>query len=189
MEGVSRGSWAAAVETLEKVLPGVEARTLAGEIFAVGEAVDADSQLRRALADPSRDAGPKRALAERLFTSRVSPETLTVILTVVSGRWSHDRDMVVVRAFVQLVHRLAGFKVMAHQNASLLKLGEHAVDRGQADIDFFGQQQTVDVFCAEMTGAAALEQIEDFQAGASGLQANILEMTCLVHGRIVFWAG
>ncbi len=94
MEGVSRGSWAAAVETLEKVLPGVEARTLAGEIFAVGEAVDADSQLRRALADPSRDAGPKRALAERLFTSRVSPETLTVILTVVSGRWSHDRDMV-----------------------------------------------------------------------------------------------
>lgn len=94
MEGASRGSWAAAVKTLDEVLPTVDARTLAGEIFAVGEAVDADSQLRRALADPSRDAGPKRALAERLFTSRVSPETVKVIDAVVSGRWTHDRDMV-----------------------------------------------------------------------------------------------
>ena len=37
---------------------------------------------------------------------------------------AHAHHMVVVRAFVQLVHRLAGFKVMAHQNASLLKLGK-----------------------------------------------------------------
>ena len=39
----------------------------------------------------------------------------------------HADDMVVVVAFVQFVNRLAGFKMVALQNACLLELGQHAV--------------------------------------------------------------
>lgn len=94
MEGPSRGSWAAAEHTLSQVLTGVDARTLAGELFAVGEAVDGDAQLRRAIADPSRDARPKRTLVRRLFEGRVSPQAVSVLESVASGRWTTDRDMV-----------------------------------------------------------------------------------------------
>lgn len=94
MEGPSRGSWSSAENTLQQVLPGVDARTLAGELFAIGEAVDSGSQLRRALSDPSRDAGPKKALARSLFEKRVSPQALTVLEAVAAGRWTTDRDMV-----------------------------------------------------------------------------------------------
>ena len=45
----------------------------------------------------------------------------------------HADDMVVVVAFVQFVNRLAGFKMVALQNACLLELGQHAVNRRYAD--------------------------------------------------------
>ncbi|MDO5630116.1 MAG: F0F1 ATP synthase subunit delta [Mobilicoccus sp.] len=94
MEGPSRGSWTQAAATLHEVLPGVDARTLAGELFAVGEAVDATAKVRRSLADPSRDAGPKRELARRLFEGKVSPEAQRVVEEVAAGRWRTDRDLV-----------------------------------------------------------------------------------------------
>ncbi|GMA38711.1 F0F1 ATP synthase subunit delta [Mobilicoccus caccae] len=94
MEGPSRGSWVAADEVLAEVLPDVDARNLAGELFAIGEAVDGNAKLRRSLADPSRDAGPKRAMVRTLFDSRVSPQAVRVLETVASGRWRTDRDMV-----------------------------------------------------------------------------------------------
>ncbi|WP_040155535.1 F0F1 ATP synthase subunit delta [Mobilicoccus massiliensis] len=94
MEGPSRGSWAAAEKTLSEVLSGVDARTLAGEIFAIGESVDSNLPLRRALSDPSRDAGPKRALAHSLFEGKVSPEALRIVEEVAAGRWAQEQDLV-----------------------------------------------------------------------------------------------
>lgn len=94
MEGPSRGSWTAATETLHEVLPRVDARTIAGELFAIGEAVDGAAKVRRSLADPSRDAGPKRELARRLFEGKVSPEALQVLEAVAGGRWRIDQDLV-----------------------------------------------------------------------------------------------
>ena len=41
----------------------------------------------------------------------------------------HTDDMVMVVALVQLINRLARFKMMALQNTRLLKLGQHAVNR------------------------------------------------------------
>src|SRR6185369_8662989 len=46
-------------------------------------------------------------------------------------------QMVVMAALVELVHRLAGLEVLAREQARVLELGEHAVDRGEADVDAF----------------------------------------------------
>lgn len=94
MDGPSRGSWAAAQTTLNEVLPGVDARALAGELFALSEAVNATAKLRRALADSSRDGYPKRELARRLFAERISAGAMSVLESAVSGRWTSDRDLI-----------------------------------------------------------------------------------------------
>lgn len=107
MDGPSRGAWAAAQKTLAEVLPTTDPRTLAGELFAVGEAVNGTAKVRRALSDPSRDAWPKRDLARRLFEGRVSAPALTVLESAVSGRWASDRD------FVDALERLGIDAVLA----------------------------------------------------------------------------
>ena len=43
-------------------------------------------------------------------------------------------EVIVVLAFVQFVNGLAALEVAAAQNAGLLKLRQHAVHRGQADV-------------------------------------------------------
>ncbi|GAB47031.1 F0F1 ATP synthase subunit delta [Mobilicoccus pelagius] len=94
MDGLSRGSWTESVRALNEALPGIDARTLAGELFAVGEAIDGNSQVRRAVGDPSREAEPKRELVRRLFGGRIAESTMAVLETVVGGRWATERDLV-----------------------------------------------------------------------------------------------
>ena len=48
--------------------------------------------------------------------------------------------MVVVPALVELEHRLAGLEMLAGEEAGLLELREHPIDRGEADVDAFGDQ-------------------------------------------------
>ena len=74
----------------------------------------------------------------------------------------HADDMVVVVAFVQFVNRLAGFKMVALQNACLLELGQHAVNRRYADFHTLFQQNTVHIFGTQMLFSMRLEQIQDF---------------------------
>ena len=68
----------------------------------------------------------------------------------------HADQVIVVRALVQLEHRLAGLEMMADQEARLLELGEHAVDGGQADVEALGQQQLVDVLGRQVPDLATL---------------------------------
>jgi hypothetical protein len=49
-------------------------------------------------------------------------------------------QVVVVLALVQFEDRLAGLEVMPLQQARLLELGQHPIDRGQADVHAVGQQ-------------------------------------------------
>src|ERR1035438_10123005 len=51
-------------------------------------------------------------------------------------------EVIVVLAFVQLEHGLAGFEVIAREDAGLLELHQDAVDGGQADIGVLGEQGT-----------------------------------------------
>ncbi len=94
MDGPSRGAWAHALAELHTVLVNSDARALAGELFSLSEIIDETAKLRRSLADPSRDAWPKRELARRLFGGKVSDAAMAVLEAAVSGRWVTDRDLI-----------------------------------------------------------------------------------------------
>lgn len=80
-------------------------------------------------------------------------------------------QMVVVRAFVQLEHGFAGFKVIPMQQASLFKLRQDAIHRGQSHIHVVRQKHFVDVFGAKMTDATVVKYIQNFHTRQRNLQA------------------
>lgn len=97
MDGPSRSSWLSALDAVRVVQrdnPDLDLRALASELFSVAEALTAQQKLRRALADSSRDAGPKKALARQLLGSRISPQAMSVVESVVSQRWTQPQDLV-----------------------------------------------------------------------------------------------
>ena len=51
----------------------------------------------------------------------------------------HAQQVVVVTALVEFVDRFVIVETLADQNAGLLELGQHPVDRGQADVDMLGE--------------------------------------------------
>jgi F-type H+-transporting ATPase subunit delta len=72
---------------------GAEPGGLADELFAVAELVDRNASLRRALADPSRDATAKRGLVVRLFGTKASAPAVTVVGELAAQRWAAERDL------------------------------------------------------------------------------------------------
>lgn len=52
-------------------------------------------------------------------------------------------QMIVMITFIELEDGLAAFKMMAHEQASLLKLRQHTIDRGKANIGVFLQKHFV----------------------------------------------
>jgi F-type H+-transporting ATPase subunit delta len=94
MRGSSRGAALAGSKAFDAALAsGVDRTRLGEELFAVTGLVDGNATLRRALADPSREAQQKQALAERLLAGKVSPEVLVLVKNLVGQRWSTERDL------------------------------------------------------------------------------------------------
>src|ERR1700682_2857239 len=73
-------------------------------------------------------------------------------------------QMIVVRAFVELENGLAGLEVAAREEAGLLELRQHAVDRREADVEFFVQQAAIDVFGGQVAHRTVLENLENLEA-------------------------
>lgn len=94
MQGASRGALAESRTALQGVLDsGADWAAVSGELFAVTGLLDGSATLRRALADPSRDAESKRGLVRRLLGDKVQPGTVDVLSAVVGARWSSERDL------------------------------------------------------------------------------------------------
>ena len=94
MRGSSRAAAVAGRKALDAALSaGVDRQVLGDELLAVTGVIDGNATLRRALADPSRDAAQKQALAERLLPGKVSPEAVVVVKSLVGQRWSTERDL------------------------------------------------------------------------------------------------
>src|SRR2546430_7147744 len=90
-------------------------------------------------------------------------------------------EVVVVAAFVQLEHGLAGLEVLAREQARLLELREHAIDRGEADVDAFGDERLVDILGGEVAHLAGLEELEDLAARERRLDASLLQALHRAH--------
>ncbi|AKU17514.1 F0F1 ATP synthase subunit delta [Luteipulveratus mongoliensis] len=94
MQGASRSALAKGRDELGQILASVIDSTQIGdELFFAGQTLDGSASLRRALADPSREAAPKQDLVERLFGGKVGNETLELLRALVAQRWSGERDL------------------------------------------------------------------------------------------------
>ncbi len=89
--------------------------------------------------------------------------------------------MVVVPALVQFVDRLAALEMVAHQQARLLELGEHAVHGGQPHVGVHLEELAIDVLGGEVALAAVLEQVQHLQARNRHLEAGILQLAGIAH--------
>lgn len=81
-------------------------------------------------------------------------------------------EMIVVISFVELEHRLAGFKMASQQNPGLFKLGEHPVDGRQPNVDRVAEQGTVDVFGRQMAAGRPMEDVQHLQTWCRDLQTG-----------------
>lgn len=94
MRGSSRAAALAGSKALDAALAGgVDRSKLGDELLAVADTIDGSATLRRALADPSREGADKAALAERLLTGKVTPETVVVVKNLAGQRWAAERDL------------------------------------------------------------------------------------------------
>ena len=85
----------------------------------------------------------------------------------------HTEDMVMMVTLVQLEHRVPPLEMMACDQAGRFKLGQHPVNRCQANVFSRFQQYFIDVLRAMMTRVTALEDIEDLHPGQGYFQAGL----------------
>lgn len=93
-----QGSSRSALVTTRQALNGTFADSLdpsvtAVDLFQIVDMLDDNATLRRAFADPTRDAAAKRGLVQRLLGGKIDRATMIVLDAAVSQRWSAERDL------------------------------------------------------------------------------------------------
>jgi len=85
-------------------------------------------------------------------------------------------DVVMVRTLVQLEDRHPVSEVMPRDETRRLELREHSIHRGETDVLAQLGKPSVDVLSREMTGATALEDVEDLHARERDLQSSLAQI-------------
>lgn len=79
--------------SLDRVLDAQEPNsTLAGELFAVVDAVEAQPGLRRGLTDPGLSVDQRKGLARQLLTGKVSEQAVRLVEEAAALRWAGGRS-------------------------------------------------------------------------------------------------
>lgn len=81
--------------------------------------------------------------------------------------------VIVVRPVGQLENGRGAFEIVARDEAGLLELRQHAVDRRQAQLLPAFEQQPIDTLGAQMPIVARFEDFEDFQARRCNLESRL----------------
>lgn len=92
MAGVSTESLSKVEEVLE-AHASLQPLKLASELFALVDVLDHNGTLRRAITDSSRGAAARQGIANSVFDGKISSQTMAVLTTAVSQRWSEDEDL------------------------------------------------------------------------------------------------
>lgn len=126
MRRTSQASFDAVAQGFDPVLraAGADAARIGEQLFGFVDALDASTQLRRAVSDPARDGDAKAALVAQLLGGKVDDRVVEVLGALVRARWSSDAD------FADAVERLAADSVLAAaENAGELERVEEEVFR------------------------------------------------------------
>jgi F-type H+-transporting ATPase subunit delta len=94
MRGISRASFAEVEQRLEPLTAELAAAAeLGNELFAVAGVLASHPALRRALADPSRPASARSALAKSVLTGKISDDAAGLVAAAAAARWSASGDL------------------------------------------------------------------------------------------------
>ena len=88
----------------------------------------------------------------------------------------HINHVIVMFPTVKLVNSLPAFEIVLDDDACSLKLGQHAVDRRQADIFLAGKQRSVDIFSSEVLDTLFFKYLQDTHARVGHLEANSAQL-------------
>lgn len=103
---------------------GADAAKLGEQLFAVVDALDASSTLRRAVSDPARDGDAKAALVTELLGGKADARVVEVLSAVARARWSSEADV------ADAVEQIAADAMLAGaQNAGELERVEEELFR------------------------------------------------------------
>ncbi len=94
----------------------------------------------------------------------------------------HANDMIVMFAVIEFEHRFVAFKVMPDQDTRQLELGQHAINRRQADIFTAGQKLLVHFFRAQVPIIAIFKKIQNLEAWQRDFKAGFMEILGCLHG-------
>lgn len=98
LHAASRDALAAAELRLLELVEGTKSAdaltALGQELFSVVGLLGAQPQLRRAFGDASSDAGGRERLLRSLLGGKVGEDAMTVLVSVVTAKWSSPREMV-----------------------------------------------------------------------------------------------
>jgi F-type H+-transporting ATPase subunit delta len=95
--GSSRQSFVTARATLDAAVKGATAASaseLSTHLFFAADVLSQNTSIRRAFADPARDAASKGALVKDLFGKSLSTSALEILTAVSTLRWSAAGDLV-----------------------------------------------------------------------------------------------
>jgi len=95
--GSSRQSLVVARTALDAAVKGASAASsseLSSQLFFAAEVLAKNTSIRRAFADPARDAASKGALVKDLFAKTLSAPALEILTGVSTLRWSAAGDLV-----------------------------------------------------------------------------------------------
>ena len=93
----SREALIASQERLVQAIEGVDAAAVSAlgeELFAVADLLSREPTLRRAFADASAPPAGRERLLRDLLQGKISELALTVLIGVVTARWSNPRELV-----------------------------------------------------------------------------------------------
>ena len=95
--GSSRQSLVIARGKLDAAVKGATAASaseLSSQLFFAADVLSKNTSIRRAFADPSRDAASKGALVKDLFAKTLAATALEILTDVATLRWSAAGDLV-----------------------------------------------------------------------------------------------
>ncbi len=196
MQGSSRGALATAEAKLaELVAPPVtktgapskgaaavkavasRCETLASDLFAVVDLLDAHGPLRRALTDPARAAAAKSELLANLLGGSISPESRSLVAEAAGARWSRPRDLSDALEVLAIGAVVAGAEVTG------------AVDQLEAELFRFERIVAADAPLAaalsdrSATPARRRQLVQDLLAGKATAPAVVLLTRAVVAPR------
>ncbi len=153
MLGSSREALATCREFLDTQRDAADFSGVAGQLYSVAELLDSEQVLRAALADSGQLTAVRESLAKDVFSSRVSPLALQIVLLTAVQRWSEDMDLVL------------GIEQLAEQAVLTVAQNDGSLDATEEELFMFGRA---------VDGSADLQMALTNPANSAEVKGNIV---------------